>query len=112
MITRVWEDLQRGRAPDTDPLDIELTEIPAGQVACIESIAITDVDTKAKTALIGYSDGSKTFWFCKKDMPAEDYSIQWAGKIYLTERHKIVGQIYNPESGDDILLVANGILLD
>jgi hypothetical protein len=109
LITRVWEDRQTGRAPDTDPLDIELTEIPAGQVVCVESVAITDVDTKGKTALIGYSDGSKIFWFCKKDMPNTDYSIQWWGRLYLSERHRIVAQIYNPTSGDDILLVANGV---
>jgi len=109
LITRVWEDRQTTRAPDTDPIDIELSPVPAREVVCVESVAITDVDTKAKTALIGYSDGSKTLWFCKKAMPSTDYSIQWWGRLYLSERHKIVGQIYNPEIGDDILLVANGV---
>ena len=109
---RVWEDYQKGRAPDTNPIDIELKEIPDGVIVCVESIGLTDQDTKSKTALIGYSDGSKTFWFCKKDMLSTDYSIQWYGKIYLTERHRIMGQIYNPASGDDVLLVANGILLE
>jgi len=109
---RVWEDRQVGRASNTDPADLELKEIPEGKTVCVESIGVTDVDTKGKTILVGYSDGSKTFWFCKKDLPATDYSIQWWGRLYLDEKHKIVAQVYNPASGDDLLLVANGYFLE
>jgi hypothetical protein len=100
------------RAPGTDPVDIALKEVPGKMVVCVESIGVTDVDSKSKTILIGYYDGSKTLWFCKKDLSAADYSIQWWGRLYLSEKHKIVAQVYNPASGDDILLVANGYYVE
>jgi len=101
-----------GRAPDTNPVNLELKEIPAEETVCIESIGVIDVDAKAKTILIGYSDGSKTFWFLKKDAPATDYSIEWTGRLYLDEKHKVVAQVYNPTSGDNLLLVANGYFIE
>ena len=101
-----------GRAPDTNPVDLELKEIPEGETVCVESIGTTDVDAKAKTILIGYSDGSKTFWFLKKTLPATDYSVQWTGRLYLDEKHKVVAQVYDPGSGDDLLLVANGYFVE